>query len=342
MTITVSGIRKTYRPVGRGGAEVLALDALDLEVAPGELLVVVGPSGSGKTTLLRIVAGLEEPDSGVVKVGGIDVTALAPGTRDVAMVFQEYALFPHMTVAGNIGFGLHARGAPRAEIADKVARVAAMLELQTVLARKPGELSGGERQRVALARAVVREPRAFLMDEPLSNLDAELRAQTRAEIRSLQRRLGVTTMYVTHDQVEAMTMGQRVAVLRAGRLEQVDDPVTLYERPASLFVARFMGSPPMNLVAAAALGRSPDGVDTVGVRPEKVRLVAARAARLAGEVIAVEPIGNETLVHLEVAGAPFVVRVDPSDAPAGGGTAGVDFDDAALHHFDASGRRLER
>ncbi|CAN5613065.1 N/A [soil metagenome] len=216
MSVSVRGLRKTYSESHRNGAPVAALQDVDLEAQPGELLVIVGPSGSGKSTLLRCVAGLEKPDAGRVSIASRDVTKVRPGDRDVAMVFQEYALYPHVSVSGNISFGLRARKVPATEIAKRVASTADLLGLGALLHRKPPELSGGERQRVALARAIVRDPQAFLLDEPLSNLDAELRARTRADIRSLQRDLGKTMIYVTHDQVEAMTVGDRVAVLRFG------------------------------------------------------------------------------------------------------------------------------
>ncbi|MDQ3645439.1 MAG: ABC transporter ATP-binding protein [Actinomycetota bacterium] len=343
MSVAVHGVRKTYPAARRHHrtGPVEALGGVDLEIADGELLVVVGPSGSGKTTLLRTVAGLEHPDEGRVEVGGVDVTELSPGARDVAMVFQEYALYPHMSVRANIAFGLHARGTPRAEIADHVGRAATMLRLGDVLERRPAELSGGERQRVALARAVVRSPRAFLMDEPLSNLDAELRAQTRTEIKALQQKLGTTTMYVTHDQVEAMTMGSRVAVMRAGRIEQVGPPMELYERPASSFVARFMGTPPMNVFPAALLvGRGVDGAVTVGIRPERLDVVAGQRGGLNGNVVAVERVGSESIVHVDVAGQRLLARAEPHAPVDPGDEVGLDFEDRSLHRFDAAGIRL--
>jgi multiple sugar transport system ATP-binding protein len=228
----------------------VAVDRLDLIIQDGELLVIVGPSGSGKTTVLRLTAGLEELTDGEIAIGGRVVNHLHPMERDVAMVFQNYALYPHMTVADNLGFGLKLRRQRKAVIRKRVQETAATLELSELLKRKPGQLSGGQRQRVAMGRAIVREPAAFLMDEPLSNLDAKLRVQMRAEIQRLQHRLGTTTMYVTHDQVEAMTMGDRVAVMRKGELQQVDDPQELYDRPDNLFVGGFIGSPAMNMLEA--------------------------------------------------------------------------------------------
>src|SRR5438045_5465881 len=240
--IVLSGVTKEFP----GGA--VAVSSLDLDVGDGEFLVLGGPSGSGKTTVLRMVGGLEEATAGEIRIGGRDVTGLAPRDRDIAMVFQTYALYPHMTVAQNMGFGLRLRKTPAAEIRRRVEDTAALLGLSDLLDRKPRALSGGQRQRVAMGRAIVREPAAFLMDEPLSNLDAKLRVQMRAEISGLQRDLQVTTLYVTHDQVEAMTMGDRVAVMRKGQLQQVADPQTLYDQPVNLFVAGFIGSPAMNLV----------------------------------------------------------------------------------------------
>ena len=232
------------------GSETPAVDSLDLEIADGEFLVLVGPSGCGKTTSLRLLAGLEDVDEGAIRIDGRDVTHLPPKDRDIAMVFQNYALYPHMTVAENMGFALKIARSPKAEIARRVAETAKLLGMEDYLDRKPSALSGGQRQRVAMGRAIIREPLVFLMDEPLSNLDAKLRVQTRTQIASLQRRLGTTTVYVTHDQVEAMTMGDRVAVLNGGVLQQVGTPRELYERPTNIFVAEFIGSPAMNLVTA--------------------------------------------------------------------------------------------
>jgi multiple sugar transport system ATP-binding protein len=231
-------------------ADVRAVDGVDLTVESGEFVVLVGPSGCGKSTLLRMIAGLEEVTRGTVSIGGRDVTNLSPRDRDVAMVFQNYALYPHMSVERNLGYGLRARRVPKDEISRRVLEVAQMLGLEELLARRPAALSGGQRQRVAMGRAIVREPTAFLMDEPLSNLDAKLRVDMRAQLARLHDRLGVTTVYVTHDQVEAMTLGQRVAVMRDGRLQQFDTPQRLYREPANLFVAAFIGSPSMNLVDA--------------------------------------------------------------------------------------------
>ncbi len=256
--------------------DVRAVDDVDLEIADGEFVVLVGPSGCGKTTLLRMIAGLETVTEGSIWIGDEDVTRLEPSLRDIAMVFQNYALYPHMTARQNLGFGLKLRRVPKQEIAERVNVVAAMLGLDELLERKPSALSGGQRQRVAIGRAMVREPEAYLMDEPLSNLDAKLRVGMRAELSRLHARLGVTTVYVTHDQAEAMTLGDRVAVLRAGVLQQCDDPQTLFSEPANLFVAAFIGSPAMNLVEAQV---SDEGVTFAGhTLPLPGRLRAPRPA----------------------------------------------------------------
>jgi len=323
-----------------------AIHDLSLEIVDGEFLVLVGPSGCGKSTALRMIAGLETITSGEMRIGDRVVNEVEPKDRDIAMVFQNYALYPHMTVADNIGFALKLAKVPKEEIADRVRRAAEILELTTYLDRKPGQLSGGQRQRVAMGRAIVRQPAAFLMDEPLSNLDAKLRVQMRAEIASLQRNLGVTTFYVTHDQVEAMTMGDRVAVIKDGFLQQVDTPQNLYDRPVNVFVAAFIGSPSMNLydgvvsidgdrgsvrLGSHTLGLGPEvlasrpalrGYDgrnvVVGLRPEDVE-----DAEFAGEVPAdrrltapvrlIEALGSEVMVHFTL-DAPTVDSGDP-DAP---------------------------
>ncbi len=334
MSLRLTDISKSFHTSGPR----LVLDRVSLEVEDGRMMVIVGPSGSGKTTLLRCVAGLEEADGGTVEVAGRDVTRSAPGTRDVAMVFQDYALYPHLSVRDNISFGLRARKVPRSQIDDQVREAAAMVGLIDSLDASPNHLSGGERQRVALARALVRRPAAFLLDEPLSNLDAELRTQTRREIRALQRSLGTTTLYVTHDQVEAMTMGDTVAVLRTGTVEQVGSPSELYERPANVFVARFLGSPPMNLFPAALL--SSNRAATLGVRPERITLVRSGSGRLDGVVDGIEPVGGEALVHVRSADARLVVRTDARSVPRGGDRVGLAFSDSDLHAFDADDRRV--
>src|SRR4051812_2440214 len=298
--ITLDEVTKEYS----GG--VRAVDGVELEIESGEFLVLVGPSGCGKSTLLRMIAGLEEVTSGAITIGGREVTHLSPRDRDIAMVFQNYALYPHYTVEKNLAYGLRVRGTPKAEIERRVNEVAQMLGLEQLLQRRPNALSGGQRQRVAMGRAIVREPAAFLMDEPLSNLDAKLRVVMRAQLARLHSELGVTTVYVTHDQVEAMTLGQRVAVMRDGRTQQVDAPQNLSRRPQTLFVAAFIGSPPMNLVDAAIddgtvtfagiriplANRSvPAGRVILGIRPQDLRLATPDAAA----VLDVEPAVVEEL-----------------------------------------------
>ncbi len=354
-------------------AGVRALDDVTLSVEDGELMVLVGPSGCGKSTLLRIVAGLDAADSGSVAISGRDVSALSPPERNVAMVFQDYALYPHMTVRRNLEFPLRVRGDSAAERDGKVARIAAMLNLAPLLERLPKELSGGQRQRVAMGRALVREPAVSLLDEPLSNLDARLRTEVRAEIADLQRRTGTTMIYVTHDQVEAMTLGHRVAVLDRGVLRQVAPPAELYEGPANAFVAGFIGNPPMNLLAATPAGgvATIDGSDVrvrvdrsrlrrgtgdlariamVGVRPEALRLAPQRDEESIGAVVEhVELLGHETLVHARLTARD---GVDANPAPRMiariGGTHRLDqgapvvlgIDLERVYLFDARGEAL--
>jgi multiple sugar transport system ATP-binding protein len=304
----------TFEHVTKRFDETAAVDDLDIEVADGEFLVLVGPSGCGKTTALRMLAGLEEISSGRILIGDRVVNNVAPGARDVAMVFQSYALYPHMTVYDNLAFSLRNKKLPKVEIERRVADAAGVLELDGYLKRKPKQLSGGQRQRVALGRAIVREPKAFLMDEPLSNLDAALRVQTRAEILKLQQRLGTTTIYVTHDQVEAMTMGDRIAVMSNGVLQQIGSPEELYTRPANTFVARFIGSPSMNLLPSATLGVGGAG-QLVGFRPEHVQLGNGRAGAAQYEALVevVEYLGDEQLAHVRLRDQEIVVKlpVDP-------------------------------
>ena len=350
-SLELEGVRVVY-PGGH-----LALPGLDLRVDDGERLVLVGPSGCGKSTVLRVVAGLERPEAGRVRIDGRDVTDVSPRERDVAMVFQSYALYPHKSVAENLAFGLRMRGAPRAEIEARVARTAARLGLSEVLRRRPAQLSGGQRQRVALGRAIAREPAVFLLDEPLSNLDAKLRAETRAEIARLHRELGTTLLYVTHDQEEAMTLGDRVAVLREGALEQLDAPLAIYRRPASRFVADFIGTPRMNWFAghleAGPGGRRlttpdfsvalPDGPGAgevaVGVRPQE--LVPGRG-ELSGRVEVVEPLGASILVHARSpAGTAFRLLLPADAAVEVDAALEARVEATRLHLFDAaSGSRL--
>ncbi len=330
MSVRVEHLSKSYV---RDDEVVVALDDVAFEAAAGELLVVVGPSGSGKTTLLRSIAGLEKPDAGRVEVKGRDITDVAAGRRRLAMVFQDDTLFPHLSVRDNIAFGLRARRTPEAEAARRIAEAAELLGLEEILRRRPHELSGGERQRVALARALVREPDAFLMDEPLSALDAELRSRMRGEIKALQRRLNTTTVYVTHDQTEALTIGDRVAVLRAGAIQQIASPTELYDRPANAFVARFVGNPPMNLFPSDLYGAARDG-RVVGVRPEHLRLVAPAKGRFSGRVAAIENLGHEAVVHVEAGHYRLSVRSLPAEVPPEGAEVGLAFDEAAVHLFE--------
>ncbi len=346
-------------------AERPAVDGLSLDIADGEFLVLVGPSGCGKSTSLRMLAGLEEVDAGSVYIGDRDVTGLPPKSRDVAMVFQNYALYPHMSVADNIGFALKLAHMPRAEIRSRVAEAAKMLDLEEYLGRKPKALSGGQRQRVAMGRAIVRRPQVFLLDEPLSNLDAKLRVQTRTQIASLQRRLGVTTVYVTHDQVEAMTMGDRVAVLDRGTLQQVDTPRRLFTSPTNMFVAGFIGSPAMNLQEVAvsdgharfdgcdvplppAAAARANGRVVLGFRPEAVDVVGSAENGIEVTVQAVEELGADAYVYASLHDAELVekpdliARVDPAAVPAKGSRIKLRIRPDRVHLFAAgTGERLD-
>ena len=313
------------------GASAPTVKELDLDIADGEFLVLVGPSGCGKSTTLRALAGLEPTSSGRITIDGKDVTNLEPGDRDIAMVFQNYALYPHLTVEENMGFALKLAKLPKAEIKAKVHEAAETLGLTEYLKRKPKDLSGGQRQRVAMGRAIVREPKAFLMDEPLSNLDAKLRVQTRAELASLQQRLGTTTVYVTHDQVEAMTMGDRVAVLKDGELQQVAPPRELYDAPANEFVAGFIGSPAMNIFDYNG-GR-------VGVRPEKM-FINKGPVGFQGVVDIVEELGAESYVYVTVGENRFVARAEGTP-PQRGEEVVLTFNPREAHRFDPeTGRRI--
>ena len=337
------------------GTDAPAVDSLSLDIADGELLVLVGPSGSGKSTALRMLAGLEPLDAGAIHIGDRDVSNVRPRDRDIAMVFQNYALYPQLSVAENMGFALKQHGVPKEERTARVRETARILDLEPFLDRKPRHLSGGQRQRVAMGRAIVRQPAVYLMDEPLSNLDAKLRVQTRTEVVELQARLGVTTVYVTHDQVEAMTMGHRVAVLRDGVLQQADAPSTLYHEPLNLFVAGFIGSPAMNLVEigearplrlgnceldidAAALGDSPGGI-TVGFRPEAM-LVGDGPLR--ARIRTVEDLGSEMFVHVAVEhqgeSVPLIAKMSPPFDGAGGDEVGLQIS-GTIHLFGEDGLR---
>src|SRR5689334_23241038 len=331
------------------GSEKPAVDGLDIEVGDGEFLVLVGPSGCGKSTSLRMLAGLEDVNAGAIRIGERDVTHLPPKDRDIAMVFQNYALYPHMSVADNMGFALKIAGVNKAEIRKRVEEAAKILDLTEYLGRKPKALSGGQRQRVAMGRAIVREPQVFLMDEPLSNLDAKLRVQTRTQIASLQRRLGTTTVYVTHDQTEAMTMGDRVAVLKDGLLQQVDTPRHMYDRPANLFVAGFIGSPAMNLLSLPVVQGGVQFGDavypvtretlsgagrniTVGIRPEDLDLAEHG---LPVQVELVEVLGADAYVHgilsSEGTDLPVIARVDGRRPPEKGQTVHLQAKEGHTH-----------
>jgi multiple sugar transport system ATP-binding protein len=320
------------------GNDSPAVDALDLRIDDGEFMVLVGPSGSGKTTALRMLAGLEEVDAGAVFIGDRDVTDAAPKERDVAMVFQNYALYPYLTVAANIGFPLRIARVKKAEREQRVREVASLLGLEDFLERKPGQLSGGQRQRVAMGRAIVRKPSVFLMDEPLSNLDAKLRVQMRADIAELQRRLGVTTVYVTHDQAEAMTLGHRVAVLHEGRLQQCGPPRVLYERPANLFVAGFIGSPAMNLLPADAVALGGNG-KVVGFRPEHLE-IAGEGDGIRARVEVVEDVGADAYVFCsaDIGGETtrLIARTEVKKAPQQGERVSLRPRPDEAHLFDRS------
>ncbi|HZT17316.1 MAG TPA: sn-glycerol-3-phosphate ABC transporter ATP-binding protein UgpC [Gaiellaceae bacterium] len=370
--IRLEGVSKRF-------GDVAAVDDVSLHVADGEFLVLVGPSGCGKSTLLRLIAGLEEATEGLIAIGDRDVTDLPPRSRDVAMVFQSYALYPHMTVRQNLGYGLKARRTPKPEIGERVAEVAELLGLDELLERRPAQLSGGQRQRVAMGRAIVRRPQAFLLDEPLSNLDAKLRVGMRASLAQLHRRLAATTVYVTHDQTEAMTLGQRVAVMRDGRILQAASPQELYARPRNLFIASFIGSPAMNLVEATVDGsgvsfgqfrvplpaerRPPEGRVVLGIRPESFEDAAFAPAlpSLRVEVEVLEDLGSDAHVFFQVDAAPmtaevleaadesllaadralFTARVDARTAARVGAPLELAVDPARFHFFDpATGDRL--
>ncbi|MFO7482248.1 ABC transporter ATP-binding protein [Oceanibaculum nanhaiense] len=336
-SVRLEKLRKSF-----GKTEVIR--DIDLEIADGEFVVFVGPSGCGKSTLLRLIAGLEDATSGDIWIGEDRVTLTEPAKRGVSMVFQSYALYPHMTVRKNIGFGLSLSGAAKESVAERVDRVAGMLQIGELLDRRPRELSGGQRQRVAIARAIVREPRVFLFDEPLSNLDAALRVQTRVEIAKMHHDLGATMIYVTHDQVEAMTLADRMVVLNGGRVEQVGKPADLYHRPDNLFVARFLGSPPMNLLPVKAGTKGLDlpaarKAETLGIRSEDISLSVD--GPLEARVTLVEELGETRLVHATLAdgtGLAFRHREDPP--PRRGDSVRLALDPARCHLFDKDGKRL--
>ncbi|MDR1635000.1 MAG: sn-glycerol-3-phosphate ABC transporter ATP-binding protein UgpC [Bifidobacteriaceae bacterium] len=367
-TVTFDGATRIYP-----GSTKPAVDHLDLHIEDGEFLVLVGPSGCGKSTSLRMLAGLEEVNDGRILIGDRDVTDVQPKDRDIAMVFQNYALYPHMTVADNMGFALKIAGMPKAQIRERVEEAAKILDLQEYLARKPKALSGGQRQRVAMGRAIVRQPRVFLMDEPLSNLDAKLRVSTRTQIASLQRRLGVTTVYVTHDQTEALTMGDRIAVLKDGLLQQVGSPLVLYDKPSNAFVATFIGSPAMNIgtfpirgdavaigealvplsrEVLAAITPADEGQLTVGFRPENLEPATAETpGAIPVEIDIVEELGSDAYAYgslkgsdpetTTLTGGSLIARVDPRSVPRKGETVYFAIRAGEQHNFSsATGERL--
>jgi ABC-type sugar transport system ATPase subunit len=353
-SVTLRRLTKTF---DAGAPSVLR--EVSLAVRDGEFLVLLGPSGCGKTTLLRCIAGLDEPTGGEILIGEREVTHLPPADRDVAMVFQNHALYPHLTARGNIAFPLSVRGVAAPEVARRVAETAERLGLTPLLERFPAQLSGGQRQRVALGRALVRAPRVFLFDEPLANVDAPLRAELRAELLALHRAVGATMLYVTHDQLEAMTLGQRIAVLHDGRLCQLGTPSEVYQRPADVFVARFIGSPGMNVVPGRGRGMREgggvvecgslsvpvalehyEGEIHLGVRPEHVALCGEDQGVGNADVAIVEPLGAETLVHLRAGGPMLVARLPGLVELAPGDRVGIKLDRRHLHLFDVAGERL--
>jgi multiple sugar transport system ATP-binding protein len=342
MTVELEKVAKSY-----GSVEVL--HELDLATKDGEFLVLLGASGSGKTTALRMIAGLETVSRGRIRIAGRDVTEVLPKNRDVAMVFQSYALYPHKTVFENIGYPLKVRGFAKSEIETRVKEVAEQVQLSAFLERYPRQLSGGQRQRVALGRAIVRRPVAFLMDEPLSNLDAKLRGHMRAELKHMQHELGITTIYVTHDQVEAMTLAHRIALLEGGKLQQLDTPARIYNDPANLFVAQFIGSPPMNLMAGelakgtfrvnGGLIRTQGSLSrkraVLGVRPEDCTTTEASAGKVSGTVYATELLGDHVLVTIKLSNDMLTIKTAKNFSVAIGSTIGVDFPEDKLFLFDA-------
>jgi multiple sugar transport system ATP-binding protein len=354
-SLHIAGIRKVF---GKGDKTVEVLKKIDIEVAPGEFLILVGPSGCGKSTLLNIIAGLEEPSEGELRIAGKNVVGVAPAQRDIAMVFQSYALYPTMSVADNIGFALEMRKVPVEQRKKRIAEVAAMLQIEHLLDRRPAQLSGGQRQRVAMGRALARDPQLFLFDEPLSNLDAKLRVEMRAEIKRLHQISGITSVYVTHDQIEAMTLGSRIAVMKDGILQQIGSPDDIYNRPANTYVATFIGSPTMNLIkghveTAGAQGRfvfngstldmpcpSIQGDATIGVRPEHVALVADAPWR--GEVSMVEPTGADTYVVVKTASGNVTVRTSATARWKTGDQVGLQVDFQHTSWFNVqTGVRIE-
>ncbi|HEX5738456.1 MAG TPA: ABC transporter ATP-binding protein [Hydrogenophaga sp.] len=355
--LQIQGVRKCF---GKGDRAVEVLKKIDIDVEPGEFLILVGPSGCGKSTLLSIIAGLEDPTEGAIRIAGRDVVGVPPAQRDIAMVFQSYALYPTMSVADNIGFALEMRKVPKAERLQRIGEVASMLQIEHLLDRRPSQLSGGQRQRVAMGRALARKPQLFLFDEPLSNLDAKLRVEMRAEIKRLHQVSGITSVYVTHDQIEAMTLGSRIAVMKDGILQQLGTPDDIYNRPANTYVATFIGSPTMNLIAGRALPASGGSVggfgiagadlplacpvatgqpSLMGLRPEHIVLDDSAAWR--GEVSVVEPTGADTFVVIKTGAGDVTVRTAPQVRVAPGQRVGLGIQDAHVNWFDEpTGQRI--
>jgi ABC-type sugar transport system ATPase subunit len=346
--VSIRNVKKNY-------GDVQVIRDLSVEIQAGEFLVFVGPSGCGKSTLLRMIAGLEGFESGEIRINDRPVNDLHPSKRDIAMVFQEYALYPHMSVRKNMGFGLKMRGYPEQEVQRRIEEAAAILQIQPLLERKPRELSGGQRQRVAMGRAIVRNPQVFLFDEPLSNLDAKLRVDMRSEIKALHQRLKTTSVYVTHDQVEAMTMADRIVVLNKGEIEQLGTPLELYNAPVSCFVASFLGSPPMNFLpvtvgggriqlpggASIAHEGGGTGAADLGIRPENLTIVADDAALVRGEVTLIEPLGADTLITVKSGEQRMIVRVIGASALKLGAAVGLAWNPRDHHLFEgASGQRM--
>ena len=334
-TLTLNDVRKSF-----GKTDVI--HGVDIDITDGEFIVIVGPSGCGKSTLLRMVAGLETVTAGGISINGRLVNDVEPMDRDIAMVFQNYALYPHMSVFDNMAYGLKIAKTPKVEIEERVVRAAKMLQLEPYLRRKPRELSGGQRQRVAMGRAIVREPAVFLFDEPLSNLDAKLRVQMRLEIKALQKQLGITSLYVTHDQVEAMTLADRMIVMNAGRADQIGAPLEVYENPQTEFVAGFIGSPATNFLPVGVLGPRESSVVRIGVRPEHAQLVPEGGGKLGGTLAFAEALGAETLLHLKLdSGEMFTLRQDGTrPVPTEGTPCRVDWPVERELVFNADGLRL--
>ncbi|SFR46090.1 sn-glycerol-3-phosphate ABC transporter ATP-binding protein UgpC [Litoreibacter janthinus] len=335
-TIKLDNIKKSF-----GKTDVI--HGVDIDIKDGEFIVIVGPSGCGKSTLLRMVAGLETVTSGEIQIDGARVNDDEPMDRDIAMVFQNYALYPHMSVEENMAYGLKIAKTPKDEITARVAEAARMLQLEPYLKRKPRELSGGQRQRVAMGRAIVRKPKVFLFDEPLSNLDAKLRVQMRLEIKELQSRLGITALYVTHDQVEAMTLADRMIVMNGGVADQIGAPLDVYSNPKTEFVAGFIGSPATNFVAASLVPKAPHGAARVGIRPEHAEICAEGFGKIDAVVLFTEALGAETLVHLRLKDVAdtFTVRQDGADPlPAAGAAVGVRWAEDLIMWFDQAGKRV--